>query len=111
MEDTLAMTEPDDKNDNKKRMRASPDQRIQAMIDAVYAQAAAHETRMDELITDAIREAIRSERENCARLLDGIKDEYIEWCVLNRVSTPEQMQFATLLSKAAASIRGHLSEK
>ncbi len=90
--------------------RETPDKRIQAMIDEVYAKAAANESRMDALVSDAIRQAIRSERENCARLLDGIKDEYIEWCVLNRVSTPEQMRFATLLGKAAASIRGHLDD-
>jgi len=86
----------------------TPDQRVQTIIEGIFGDAAAAEARLDTIIAEAVRQAIATERENCARLIDGIKDEYIEWCVLNRLSTPEQMHFATLLTKIAASIRGHV---
>ncbi|HYB11336.1 MAG TPA: hypothetical protein VEJ16_16865 [Alphaproteobacteria bacterium] len=83
----------------------SPEQRAEAVVRSIYERSASEESRVRAALAVAISSAIIEERRNCARLLDAIKDEYIDWCSVNRVSTSDQMQVANMLSRAAASVR------
>ena len=83
----------------------SPEQRAETVVRSIYERSASEEARVRAALAVAISSAIIEERRNCARLLDAIKDEYIDWCSVNRVSTTDQMQVANMLSRAAASVR------
>jgi len=83
----------------------TPEQRAEAAVRAILGISSGQEERVRTVVIDAIAAAIAEERLNCARLLDAIKDEYIDWCALHRHSSFDQMQIANMLSKASASIR------
>lgn len=83
----------------------NPEQRAEAAVRAILSDSMGQEERIRTVVTDAISAAIAEERLTCAKLLDAIKDEYIDWCAVNRYSSPDQMLVANMLSKASASIR------
>lgn len=86
-------------------MRLSPEQRAETVVRLVYDHSAQDQDRVQATLVSTIAAVIMEERRNCARLLDAIKDEYIDWCSINRASSTDQMQVANMLSKAAASVR------
>jgi hypothetical protein len=83
----------------------TPEQRAEAAVRTILGLSSGQEERVRNVVIDAISVAIAEERLNCARLLEAIKDEYIDWCALRRRSSTDQMRFANMLSKASASIR------
>ncbi len=83
----------------------SPESRAESVVRAILDVGLARESQIRAAVADAISTAIAEERTICARLLDAIRDEFIEWCAVNRISSIEQVQIANMLSKAAASIR------
>ena len=83
----------------------SPEQRAESVARTIYDRSKGEEARIRSALAAAISSAIIEERRNCARLLDAIKDEYIDWCSVNRASTTDQMQVANMLSRAAATVR------
>ncbi len=80
----------------------SPEQRAESVVRRIYAS---ERLGAQDSLVEAISATIAEERRNCARLLDAIKDEYIDWCSVNRSSTVDQMQIVNMLSKAAQSVR------
>lgn len=83
----------------------TPDRRAEAVIRTILGDSLSLESHSRAMIADAISTAIAEERKICAKLLDAIKDEFIDWCAINRISSAEQVQIANMLSKAAAAIR------
>jgi hypothetical protein len=91
------------------KVAMTPAQRAEAVVRVVFGDSLAHESHLRTSVGEAISTAIAEERRNCARLLDGINDEFVDWCAINGISSVEQVQIANMLSKAAAMIRGGIS--
>jgi hypothetical protein len=83
----------------------SPEKRVESLVRGIFDGGTAQEERITAILADTISAAIADERRNCAKILDAIKDEFIDWCSINHISSAEQVQIANMLRKAAGAIR------
>lgn len=85
-----------------------PEMRAEAVAREVLSASMSLESEIQALMTKAVASAMATERANCARLLDSLRDELVDWLSSTGKTSPEQMQIANMLSRAAAMLRGEL---
>jgi len=88
-----------------------PGERVEAVMHRFHEESLCEETRIGSVAAEAVSAAAAAERRLCARLIEQLKDEYVDWCAIHSSDHAEQLEVAVkMLTRAAASIRRGLRE-
>jgi hypothetical protein len=85
---------------------ATLEDRVVASVRAALAETDAEEAQTQAAVRKMIDAIVENERKRFARLVDSIRDEYIDWSSINRLPPTEQVEVAKMLTRLAELVGG-----